>query len=210
MRSLLSLLLLALPALATAQIRVQPISPGPNAGTLRNPYVVYDQGGMPRAQVNTPQMGTVPSYQPLLTTPLGRPLGSDYGDPFGGRGVLGRDWPAVSATAAAHGRGRESRAPQRHGHAARRWEHRLRRSASCAQSATAKIDGGRAVPAHGDLGGSDAARARGRGLARVALGLSSAGSARRSPVRRWRSRVVIGSIVASSAVVVALLVALVS
>jgi hypothetical protein len=44
----------------------------------------------------------------------------------------------------------------------------------------------------------------------VALGLSSAGSARRSPVRRWRSRVVIGSIVASSAVVVALLVALVS
>ena len=26
----------------------------------------------------------------LLVTPLGRPLGSNYGDPFGGRGVLGR------------------------------------------------------------------------------------------------------------------------
>jgi hypothetical protein len=42
-------------------------------------------------QFNTPQMGAVPPSQPLLTTPLGRPLGTNWGDPFGGRGVLGRD-----------------------------------------------------------------------------------------------------------------------
>jgi hypothetical protein len=89
MRRLLMLTLITLPALAAAQIVVQPIRPGGNAGTLRNPYVVYDRG-VPTAQLNTPQMGTVPSYQPLLTTPLGAP-GPHYGDPFGGRGVLGRD-----------------------------------------------------------------------------------------------------------------------
>jgi hypothetical protein len=80
----------ALAASAGAQIIVQPRQPTGMPGTLRNPYVVYDQG-MPTYQLNTPQMGTVPSYQPLLTTPLGRPLRTDYGDPFGGRGVLGRD-----------------------------------------------------------------------------------------------------------------------
>jgi hypothetical protein len=94
MRTILALLLAALPALAAAQIRLQPLQPagaGAAPGTLRNPYVLYDQGGFPTAQFNTPQMGAVPPSQPLLTTPLGRPLGTDWGDPFGGRGVLGRD-----------------------------------------------------------------------------------------------------------------------
>jgi hypothetical protein len=88
MKTLMLTLLLALPPLATAQIWVQPLAPGGAApGTLRNPYVVYDRG-MPTAQFNTPQMGTVPSYQPLLTTPLGRPLGSSsYGT--GGARVYG-------------------------------------------------------------------------------------------------------------------------
>jgi len=91
---LLALLLVAMPALVVAQPRVAPLAPpGPGAtpGTLRNPYTLYDQGGVPTAQFNTPQMGTVPTNQPLLTTPLGRPLGTNWGDPFGGRGVLGRD-----------------------------------------------------------------------------------------------------------------------
>jgi hypothetical protein len=93
MRTVLALLLAALPALATAQIRLQPLQPagaGAAPGTLRNPYVLYNENGFPTAQFNTPQMGAVPLSQPLLTTPLGRPLGTDWGDPFGGRGVLGR------------------------------------------------------------------------------------------------------------------------
>jgi hypothetical protein len=91
---LLALLLVALPALAPAQPRVAPLTPpgaGAPPGSARNPYIIYDEGGFPQAQLNTPQMGDVPPGQPLLTTPLGRPLGSDWGDPFGGRGVLGRD-----------------------------------------------------------------------------------------------------------------------
>jgi hypothetical protein len=91
MRALLTLTLLgALTATASAQIVVQPLQPAGVPGTLRNPYVVYDQG-LPTYQLNTPQLGAVPPSQPLLTTPLGRPLGTDWGDPFGGRGVLGRD-----------------------------------------------------------------------------------------------------------------------
>ncbi len=92
-RVLLLAVFLLVPTLAAAQIRLQPLQPGTGAtpGTLRNPYVLYDQGGFPTAQFNTPQLGTVPPSQPLLTTPLGRPLGTDWGDPFGGRGVLGRD-----------------------------------------------------------------------------------------------------------------------
>jgi hypothetical protein len=42
-------------------------------------------------QFNTPQMGVVPPSQPLLTTPLGRPLGTDWGAPFGGRGGFGSE-----------------------------------------------------------------------------------------------------------------------
>jgi hypothetical protein len=90
MKTLGTLLLLALPALAGAQIVVQPLQPSGAAGTLRNPYVVYEYGE-PRFQVNTPQMGAAPSKQPFLVTPGIRPLGTDWGDPFGGRGVLGRD-----------------------------------------------------------------------------------------------------------------------
>jgi hypothetical protein len=93
-RSLVALLLLGAPALATAQIRLQPLQPagmGAAPGTLRNPLILYDQNGFPTAQFNTPQMGAVPPSQPLLTTPLGRPLGTDWGDPFGGRGVLGTE-----------------------------------------------------------------------------------------------------------------------
>lgn len=94
MKRLVFATLLALaPVVARAEFRLVPtLPPGAQAiapGTLRNPYVVYDRG-VPTAQMNTPQMGTAPSYQPLLTTPLGRALGADWGDPFGGRGVLGR------------------------------------------------------------------------------------------------------------------------
>jgi hypothetical protein len=88
--SLVALLLLGLPALAAAQTSVLPQGGAAAPGTLRNPYVVYDRG-FPVGQFNTPQMGTVPPSQPLLTTPLGRPLGSDWGAPSGGRGVLGGD-----------------------------------------------------------------------------------------------------------------------
>lgn len=56
-------------------------------GTAANPYVVYENG-FPTAQLNTPQVNP-PSNQPLIVTPLGCPLGSNFGDPFGGRGVLG-------------------------------------------------------------------------------------------------------------------------
>jgi hypothetical protein len=87
---LLALLLLGAPALVAAQISVQPQGGAAAPGTLRNPYVVYDRG-VPVMQFNTPQMGDVPPSQPLLTTPLGRPLGTDWGDPFGGRGILGRE-----------------------------------------------------------------------------------------------------------------------
>jgi hypothetical protein len=91
MKTLCTLALVAtLTASAGAQIWVQPQGGAAAPGTLRNPYVVYDRG-FPVYQFNTPQMGAVPPSQPLLTTPLGRPLGTDWGDPFGGRGVLGRD-----------------------------------------------------------------------------------------------------------------------
>jgi hypothetical protein len=91
MKTLCTLALVAtLTASAGAQIWVQPQGGTAAPGTLRNPYVVYDRG-VPVGQFNTPQMGAVPPSQPLLTTPLGRPLGTDWGDPFGGRGVLGRD-----------------------------------------------------------------------------------------------------------------------
>src|SRR4029450_5472973 len=83
-------LFVALTASAGAQIQVLPQGGAAAPGTLRNPYVVYDRG-FPVAQFNTPQMGTVPPRQPLLTTPLGRPLGTDWGAPGGGRGVLGGD-----------------------------------------------------------------------------------------------------------------------
>ena len=85
-----NLFVVALAAAAHAEILVQPRQATGMPGTIRNPYVVYDRG-VPTAQVNTPQLGTVPPGQPLLTTPLGQPLGTNYGDPFGGRGVLGRD-----------------------------------------------------------------------------------------------------------------------
>jgi len=91
MRTLVAALVLAIASLAGAQARVAPRQGfgGRDApGTLQNPYIVYDHG-VPTAQLNTPQMGTPPPNQPLLVTPLGRPLGSNYGDQFGGRGVLG-------------------------------------------------------------------------------------------------------------------------
>jgi hypothetical protein len=90
MKMLLALLLLSAPALAGAQTWVLPQGGTAAPGTLRNPYVVYENG-FPVAQFNTPQMGAVPSNQPLVTTPLGRPLGTDWGDPFGGHGVLGQE-----------------------------------------------------------------------------------------------------------------------
>jgi hypothetical protein len=90
MKLLSTLLLLAAPALAAAQIVVQPLQRFGTPGTLRNPYVVSEYGE-PRFRFNTPQMGAVPPSQPFLVTPGIRPLGSDWGDPFGGRGVLGRD-----------------------------------------------------------------------------------------------------------------------
>jgi hypothetical protein len=91
MKTLLTLaLFVALTASAGAQIQVLPQGGAAAPGTLRNPYVVYDRG-FPVAQFNTPQMGTVPPSQPLLTTPLGRPLGTDWGAPGGGGGVLGGD-----------------------------------------------------------------------------------------------------------------------
>ena len=91
MRTLVAALVLSTSSLVGAQVWVAPSqgTGGRDApGTLRNPYIVYDHG-FPTAQLNTPQMGTPPPNQPLLVTPLGRPLGSNYGDPFGGRGVLG-------------------------------------------------------------------------------------------------------------------------
>jgi len=59
MKTLCTLLLLALPALAGAQVVVQPLQASGAAGTLRNPYVVYEYGE-PRFQVNTPQPQSVP------------------------------------------------------------------------------------------------------------------------------------------------------
>jgi hypothetical protein len=89
-RALVAAVVLAAPALAAAQIWVQPQGGAAAPGTLRNPYVVYDRG-FPVGQFNTPQMGTVPPSQPLLTTPLGRPLGTDWGEPFGGRNLFGSE-----------------------------------------------------------------------------------------------------------------------
>jgi len=68
MKTLCTLLLLALPALAGAQVVVQPLQASGAAGTLRNPY------GEPRFQVNTPQMGAAPSNQPFLVTRASAPL----------------------------------------------------------------------------------------------------------------------------------------
>jgi hypothetical protein len=40
--------------------------------------------------MRTLAIGTPPPNQSLFVTPLGRPLGTNFGDPFGGHGVLGR------------------------------------------------------------------------------------------------------------------------
>jgi len=91
MRTLVAALVLSMASLVGAQVWVAPrqgFGGRDVPGTLQNPYIVYDHG-FPTTQLNTPQMGTPPPNQPLIVTPLGRPLGSNYGNPFGGRGVLG-------------------------------------------------------------------------------------------------------------------------
>ncbi len=79
MRTLVAALVLATASLVGAQVWVAPRQ-GPGGrdapGTLQNPYIVYDHG-FPTMQLNTPQMGAPPPNQPVLLTPLGRPLGSN-------------------------------------------------------------------------------------------------------------------------------------
>jgi hypothetical protein len=91
MKKLIAALVLSTASLAGAQVWVMPRQGfgGRDApGTLQNPYIVYENG-FPTAQLNTPQMGTPPPNQPLLVTPLGRPLGRNAGDPFSGGGMRG-------------------------------------------------------------------------------------------------------------------------
>jgi len=81
MRTLVVALVLAIVSLAGAQVWVAPrqgVGGRDVPGTLQNPYIVYDHG-FPTAQLNTPQVNPPPN-QPLLVTPLGRPLGTDFGD----------------------------------------------------------------------------------------------------------------------------------
>jgi hypothetical protein len=90
-RTIIAALVLSTASLAGAQVWIAPRqgSCGRDVpGTHQNPYIVHDHG-LPTAQFNTPQMGTPPPNQPLVVTPLGRPLGSNYGAPFGGRSVRG-------------------------------------------------------------------------------------------------------------------------